>query len=311
LWNLDEEPAANSVPPPRVAASTPAQREEPEVPAPPAKSGAPAPRAPKSPARPTGPRPVRPDEIGELDESEPLVAAAPAKEPAARAEPMPPPAIEPVPAEPEPAVVSAPKENRPRPSAAASASLPRPRLNRREVLGMASFAVVALIAGLWVLTRFFSQLSFTSDSAGQPDYPLEGALARVASAETFWRQPIREGTGRDVARREVVIIPVLELTLDPEQSGGGALRVIFRNSEGEPLGDPITRSFGAGRFEASGSATIAFPATDGFTADGDFQAYRTGKGKLWTADVLEGPSADASANSFKKLSSIPLLPLRR
>jgi hypothetical protein len=169
-----------------------------------------------------------------------------------------------------------------------------------------------LISAVWVLTRFFTLLSFTRDSDGQPSYPLKGELAWVESAQTFWREPVRSGETRDVgARRKVVIIPVLELTLDAAHSGGGSLRVIFRNAEGNPVGDPITRSFGAGRFEASDSPTASFAATDGFTEDGDFQAYRTGKGKLWTADVLEGPPGDSAASSFKKLSSIPILPDRR
>jgi len=207
---------------------------------------------------------------------------------------------------------SAPRENRPRSAAAVEkASLPVARLNRREVIGIASFAVVIMIAAVWVISHFFSQLSFTRESDNRPSYPLKGELARVASANTFWREPVRSGENRDVARREVVLIPVLELSLDPEKSGGGALRVIFLNSEGQSLGDPITRSFGAGRFEATGSSTVTFAATDGFIADGDFQAYRTGKGKLWTAEVLEGPPGDSPASAFKKLSSIPILPDRR
>ncbi|HEY1121513.1 MAG TPA: hypothetical protein VGE67_07920, partial [Haloferula sp.] len=205
------------------------------------------------------------------------------------------------------------RENRPRsaaPAAAAKANL-RPRLNRQEVIGIATFAVVALIASVWMLTRFFTLLTFTRDSDSRPDYPLKGELVQIASGSTFWREPVRTGENRDVAKREVIMIPVLELSLDPEKSGGGSLRVIFRNAEGEPVGDPITRSFGAGRFEGSGNASSSFAATDGFTAEGEFQAYRTGKGKLWTADVLEGPPGGTPASAFKKLSSIPIFPERR
>ncbi|MEK7951905.1 hypothetical protein [Luteolibacter soli] len=205
------------------------------------------------------------------------------------------------------------RENRPRgaSSPAAKGNIPRPRLNRREVIGIATFVVVAMIASVWVLTRFFSLLSFTRDSDSRPSYPMKGQLATISSGSTFWREPVRSGESRDVAKRDVVLIPVLELSLDPGNSGGGSLRVIFRNAEGNPVGDPITRGFGAGRFETTGNATATFTATDGFSADGDFQAYRTGKGKLWTVDVLEGPPGGTPASSFKKLSSIPILPERR
>jgi hypothetical protein len=350
LWNLDEEPAAarprqsKLSPPPSPPSKDPVPAPEPATTLEP-----PKPRGLATPAKPLSPRTSQPDEIGDLDEDEadspapdevptltsaidedpseevktPVPPAPTAKSPAAPVE-VPPPIEEPEPADSEDAeneddeadeeqsAPSAPRENRPRSAASAGkVGLTVARLNRREVIGIASFAVVIMIAAVWVISHFFSQLSFTRESDSKPSYPLKGELARIASASTFWREPVRSGESRDVARREVVLIPVLELTLDPENSGGGSLRVIFRNSEGQPLGDPITRSFGAGRFEASGSATVSFAATDGFTADGDFQAYRTGKGKLWTADVLEGPPGDGPASSFKKLSSIPILPDRR
>lgn len=322
LWNLDDDAPVVRPRQPTPAPAAPTPPEEPAAPS--ATPEAPAPRGLRSPVKPPAPRPTPADEIGELEAADEATdevvtltspideepeSPAPAVKKAAAPEAIAPPVEE---AEPEQPVATTPKETRPRSAATdPKGSLPRPRLNRREVIGIASFAVVVMIAALWVLTRFFSQLSFTSDSAGKPDFPLKGELAWVAAADTFWREPVRSGASRDVARREVVMIPVLELTLDPEHSGGGALRVIFRNSEGEPVGDPRTCPFGAGRFEGSGSATIAVAATDGFVEDGDFQAYRTGKGKRWTADVLEGPPGDTPASAFKKLSSIPILPLRR
>ena len=104
---------------------------------------------------------------------------------------------------------------------------------------------------------------------------------------------------------------MLDLTLDPDGTTNGTLLVIFRNSEGQPVGDSIRRSFANGRFDASGNATIAFPATDGYITDGDFNAYRSGKGDSWMAEVFEGPSVDAPADKFKPLASIPVLPKLR
>ena len=311
----------------------------------------PMPRGLTAPVKRPTARPAPSDEIGELDEDSPEPTPPPRSKapssdevvtltsaiddevvPAAEVTAAPkapkapaPPVETPVVAEPEPLAAedeseaeedllgkTLSRENRARSAMAATrANLPRPRLNRREVIGIATFAVVAMIASVWVLTRFFTLLSFTRESDSRPHYPLKGELAQIVSGSTFWREPVRSGENRDVARREVGIIPVLELTLDPANSGGGSLRVIFRNAEGAPIGDPITRSFGAGRFEATGNATVSFPATDGFLKEGDFQGYRTGKGKLWTADVLEGPPGGTPASSFKKISSIPIFPERR
>lgn len=189
--------------------------------------------------------------------------------------------------------------------------LSRPRLNRREVLGLAAFAFALLLAAIWVLTRFFSAFEFKSEFAKGPDFPIKGEHLSLTAADTYWREPVRAGEARDFARREVSLIPVLEITLDPAASSAGALLVIFRNSEGQPVGDSIRRSFAGGRFDASGNASIAFPATDGFLTEGDFNAYRSGKGDYWTAEVFEGPSVDSQADQFKPLAPIPVRPKLR
>jgi hypothetical protein len=326
LWNLDDdEPAApkhQPTPPPEGPKPRGGQRETPGITTPPVSRGKP-PAEPVHPLAPRGERPVVPDEIGDLDELdepaeeevvvmivpddavEDLPAPVKTTAPAAKTGPAQTPA-------PEPEIPAVP-ENKPRP-AAPPASRPaptRPRMNRREALGLALFAFVLLVAAIWVITRFFGQIPMKSEFVEGPDFPVKGEHASLANAETFWRVPLRDGASRDVARREVVMIPVLEIELDPEGSPSGALRVVFRNGQGEPVGDSITRSFSAGRFDASGNAKAAFPATDGFLDQGTFNAYRTGKGDPWTAEVLEGPSVDAPASSFKKLAPIPVLPLRR
>ncbi|HEY1123916.1 MAG TPA: hypothetical protein VGE67_20020, partial [Haloferula sp.] len=238
---------------PKPAPSAPAKESVPIVGTqggaePPAPRGLTAPAKPLSPK--TAPAT---DEIGELDDDEdeqPVstakvppqatevtfsrpIAPEPAPAPAAKVAPAPkeseaPVKKKPVEAAPEPSAPreefeahdeellgkTSARENRPRGAAApaAKASL-RPRLNRREVIGIATFAVVAMIASVWMLTRFFSLLSFTRDSDSRPDYPLKGELAQIASGSTFWREPVRTGDNRDVAKSEVKIIPVLELSL--------------------------------------------------------------------------------------------------
>jgi len=201
----------------------------------------------------------------------------------------------------------------PRPSnaSAPAGSLPLLRLNRREVIGLAAFSFTLLLAAIWVLTRFFSAFEFKSEFVTGPDFPVKGERVQLERAETFWREPVRTGEARDFARREVTMIPVLELTIDPDKTNAGTLLVIFRNSEGEPVGDSIRRSFNGSRFDSNGQPTTVFPSTDGFVAEGDFNAYRAGKGKSWMAEVFEGPSIDAPAHEFKLIATIPVLPKLR
>lgn len=338
LWNLDEELAERPIP----QVSYPPQPRKGHEPA----SGEDAGDAPpeQEPIRPRGRTPLqnrpeqvrrterlaKPDEIGELDEEEEGSSEAPEDEPAAELRVVPEPELEPrtglslekLPPRPvvEPVLEDTKdrsiKQNQRRGAsepkrASAGVPLPRPRLNRREILGLAAFAFALLLAAIWVLTRFFSAFEFKSDFVKEPDFPIKGEHVALDSADIYWREPVRTGDARDFARREVSLIPVLDLTLDPESTTNGSLLVIFRNSEGQPVGDSIRRSFAGGRFDGSGNATISFPATDGFVAEGDFNAYRSGKGDAWMAEVFEGPSVDAPADQFKPLATIPVLPKLR
>lgn len=330
LWNLDDEPSPAA--PTRVAYPSqprqPARLEEvAEAAATTAESSEPAaeaaldvslpgPQAPtprgkalgqskqdsESPLRSRAALGPQPDDIGDLDEPK---ESAPAATPEPTPEPTPPAAskLDPPPSTP----AGSPVKSAGDPIAP---TIPRPRINRRDVVSLAAFAFVLLLAAIWVLTRFFSLFEFKSQFVEMPDFPLKGQHASIGGADTFWREPVRSGEQRDFARREVAMIPVLELTLD-SASSAGALLVIFRNGQGEPVGDSIRRSFRDGRFDASGSATITFPATDGFVEEGNYHAYRTGKGDPWMAEVLEGPSVDAPAGDFRPLAPIPVSTLRR
>jgi hypothetical protein len=330
LWNLDDELADGATPKPILSPQP--RRSAGSVPAVPAPDAAPAPErletrerpAPRDPLERKHAPPPAADEMGDLEEAtasvaEPALRVIPEEQPAAPPAEAPlsldkpaGPSSLPAAAEPE---TAAPRPNQRRPEIAAkaqAAAIPSlPRLNRREVLGIAAFAFSLLLIAIWVLSRVFSAFEFRSEFVKGPDFPVTGQHLTLAAADTYWREPVRSGETRDFARREVTMIPVLELSLDPAKSANGALLVIFRNSEGEPVGDSIRRSFSGGRFDASGDPTIAFPSTDGFIAAADFNAYRSGKGKIWMADILEGPSVDAPADRFQPLASLPVIPKLR
>ncbi len=328
LWNLDEDlPAKSSASPvPRQMNRKPEGEE-----AAPAKNiqrgqtraFTPERTSDEGPLPQPQPRPAEDDEFGELDEKHPddadedgaVLVVVPEHEIPAAVETAPE-----IPAEPAAAEAGEDKkeedETEPLPQRnpmpkSAGENRPRSTTGRRDVIGLGVFAFLLLMTGIWVVSRFFSQLHFDSGIMRMPDFPVEGQHAVLETAETYWREPVREGPNRDTARREVAMIPVLDLTLDSENSSLGALRVIFRDDSGAPLGDSITRSFVSGRFDASGEARISFPATDGFLDTGTFNGYRTRKGRPWTVDVMEGPTVDAPASSFRKLAEIPILPQSR
>mgnify|MGYP000740101185 CR=1 FL=1 len=210
-----------------------------------------------------------------------------------------------------PAVPARQDEPRPTP-----ASRPKPTSRLTETAGTSGKEKVALVASgvvalglaVWLVIGMFSGVPTTRIGDNQPELPAAGSFTTVATLETFWREPIREGENRDIARREVAMIPVVSLTLDDSRSG--ALRVIFYDSQGDSVGDAVSQPFTGGQFDGTGSPTIEIAATDGFTDPGDFDAYRVG-GERWTVEIREGPSTNAPGREFKELLSAPISSTRR
>ncbi|MCW1916104.1 hypothetical protein OJ996_21120 [Luteolibacter sp. GHJ8] len=307
LWNLDDEPVENlptkPAPPPAAGSrAAPAesagrkaiQRSEPQ--------GA-ARKA--APAKDESPSAASHDEIGDLDET-PGEDQEEAVLLVLEDEPQSAPAAQ-LPREeaPAPPAEAAPRQNRPRPAPAPPpTTLSLPKLSSREIIGLGAFGFFIALAAIWVITRFFTQVPFQDSYLAAPDYPVRGQHAVIIAAETFWREPVREGANRDSAKREVMMIPVVEITFDPNSSAG-ALWIIFKNQDGEIIGDPLIRSF------TPAGAKLAVAATDGFVSEGDYNAYRTSDKHPWTVEVREGPSADGGSASFKPLTVIPISPLRR
>jgi hypothetical protein len=180
------------------------------------------------------------------------------------------------------------------------------QFTRLEMITSAVLLSLLLVIGLWALSAFRSQVLAQVNPYELPDYPIRGSLAKVQSAETYWRAPIREGDGADVVRREITLIPVIEVTLDEGASPNGVIRVMFYNDKGEIAGDTITRSFQNHQFTGSGSNRMAFSGTTGFTDFGEQEAYRAQLVKPWSIRVFEGPDDNAPSSAFKLLFSTPI-----
>ncbi|MDB6079838.1 MAG: hypothetical protein JWO82_3585 [Akkermansiaceae bacterium] len=180
------------------------------------------------------------------------------------------------------------------------------KISSRELIGLGIFAFVLLLAGIWAVTSFYGLINIKKDPRTPPHLPVNGKYASVTKQTTFWRTPVTQGAERDRPQRDVILLPVLELTLGSANSGSGALRVIFRDETGRSLGDAVTRAFSGGKFEGANSEVASFPSTAGFEQMGTFNSYVSGPGDPWSARVLEGPSANAPADQFVPLVDIPV-----
>lgn len=279
------------------------------------------PEEPEIPHRPVSRPPTRPGEfIEEQDEQdlwdlEEMPAAPAAESPVEPVErPAPTVAAEPVvpamPAAPPPeaATTGQPVDEAPIEPAGEPVEAPTaaPLAGRdRGVIAITAGVLLAIsVAALFLL---FSGVSTEPTGLATPDFPVEGDHAKVEQAASYWREPVRDGEQRDVARPEVEFLPAVEITL---AGGDGALRAIFRDQHDAFIGDPITRSFSGGRFADSDGATLEFAATDGFHGQGQYHSYRVGD-EPWHVEFLEASSANAPGSEFRTLFRMPLSSNRR
>lgn len=174
----------------------------------------------------------------------------------------------------------------------------RPRLNLTAIerVGLVALAVMLLVGGVAIFLGTISRLP-TGDLAKANDFPIQGKQFQIQSADTYWRAPKSD----DPVRRDTQLIPVLAM----DSSGGpAAIRVFFRNGDGEFVGDAVTRTLkSGGKFEIA--------ATAGFDDVGMHAAYRAGQSKPWTIEILEAPSENSPATEFKKLFELHVSPDRR
>jgi hypothetical protein len=154
------------------------------------------------------------------------------------------------------------------------------------LLGLLGAGGVAVY--FFTVHRLPSESGFTKSNS----FPLQGQHLSVLAAASYWRAP----NASDTARRGTVLLPVLTLK---SSGGSAAIRVFFRNSEGELVGDAVTQSTKDG-------GELEIPATAGFDDRGMHAAYRTGQGPPWTVEVWEAPSGKSTTADFKKLLTMPV-----
>ena len=155
------------------------------------------------------------------------------------------------------------------------------------------FAILAALVATASLAvvHFSKEIPVESNISKKASLPVEGKLIRVTAIETYWRKPNMDGESSDIVRRGVKLIPSVKI----QASGkSGAIRVFFRDSEGDLVGDSSTVAI-------SGEETLHISATDGFTDVSMHASYRTGEKARWIIQAYEGPDIDAPIEEFHPL----------
>ena len=174
---------------------------------------------------------------------------------------------------------------------------PRMKLTKLERLGLVALCVLLLGGAAMAFLNTINRLPTDSGRVKANDFPIRGSHITIHSAVSFWRAP----KAADTARRGTQLVPVVDLT---SSGGPAAIRVFFRNSDGDVIGDAVTRFLQAG-----GKLQVA--ATAGFDDVGMHAAYRTGGNKAWTIEVLEAATENAPGPEFKRLFEMNISTDRR
>ncbi|MEO8614842.1 MAG: hypothetical protein ABI600_06870 [Luteolibacter sp.] len=174
-------------------------------------------------------------------------------------------------------------------------------LTKLERVGLLALLALLLIGAGSIVVFSLNRLPTEATRVKANDFPINGQYFKIVSAENYWRTPIIEGKTPDIIRRGTVLIPVIHLATS---DGSAAVRVIFRNGDGESVGDTVTRAVQNGQ-------ELEVAATAGFDDVGMHAAYRTGKGKPWRIEVYEAKTVDSLNDDFKKLFEMNITTARR
>jgi hypothetical protein len=172
-------------------------------------------------------------------------------------------------------------------------------LSKVERIGLIGFLALVLGGLLFFLAHSVNKMPEDPKPLDPADLPIAGKIISADKITSYWREP--NVSAGETARRGTLLLPVVELGVS---GGPGAVRILFRDSEGAIVGDGVSRP-------VKGEGIVTIAATAGFDDQGMFAAYRTGETKPWKIEVLEGTSENASGTEFKKLFEIPISTQRR
>lgn len=186
-------------------------------------------------------------------------------------------------------------------SSEATPAAKKSALNGIEKICLALIATCFLGLTIWGII-WLQNKNKIADTRETVDMPQKGTYATLTELSTFWVTPDKNSG----VNLNAVIVPALSLTLDPDTSESGALRLYFRNADKSAIGDTITLEFSGGKFTSNGSSTIEVSASDGFHQEGKFREYQIDTGVPWRVIILEAPSTESPGSEFKALLDAPV-----
>ena len=162
-----------------------------------------------------------------------------------------------------------------------------------EKVSLGMLALILVVAAIWSSSVVSARIPNTV-IASKLKYPLEGDSVVIASYDSYWRSPIREGENEDEGVSEAIeLIPEVKISLDPK-SKAQSLRFLFRDEEGRYVGDSSTVDISGAKFLPADSVTATTKgntaivrSTTGFEHEGELISYLADETFQWEVVILE------------------------
>lgn len=174
-------------------------------------------------------------------------------------------------------------------------------LDRVEKTALTVIALAFLALAVWG-SIWLQQKNQLAQGSGVFQLPARGQHATIAHCSSYWKT-VGNMTG---VKMGAVAIPAATITLD-ERSSSGALRIYFRDTTMNTVGDPVTVGFNSGQF-SNGKSSIEISASDGFHDRVDFDTYQLGTEGAWHLEVLEARGEMEPGANFSILFSTRISP---
>ncbi|NWK54327.1 hypothetical protein HW115_01800 [Verrucomicrobiaceae bacterium N1E253] len=178
------------------------------------------------------------------------------------------------------------------------------KLNPLEKVSLSLVAAAFLGAAIWAYLWLYDQNIIEDEGAIQ--LPLQGEFISISDFSTHW---VSASQFKEI-KMGAKVLPAASMTLDDASPSSGALRIYFRNVNGDYIGDSITLTVRDGQFTNSNQPNTRFDndhrtatviASDGFHQEGDFNAYVLDEQMAWKIQVLEAKTSAAAGKDFEEI----------
>lgn len=179
------------------------------------------------------------------------------------------------------------------------ATLPDKKYSLTEKI-LLSFSAILILTLISLGIYLVAEVPKGADRALTVNYPIKGKFIQIESINTTWTEINWGAEGKRQWRPEITI------TLSPDTQYNGGLRIMFKNGQGQNMGDTDSLEIKNGVFVKTNTKEASIMASRGIIGEAHIAEYIGTDIPLWTALINEwSPEAPSENIPLKRISLIP------